>query len=64
MLVSNPTERKWFRDRVEKADDFKFTQNGKKAILNKLIQAEGLDGTLGNSIIEVWGNEDAPGVKC
>ena len=28
------------------------------------IQAEGLDGTLGNSIIEVWGNEDAPGVKC
>ena len=28
------------------------------------IQAEGLDGTLQNSIIEVWGNEDAPGVKC
>ena len=28
------------------------------------IQSEGLDGTLGNSIIEVWGNEDAPGVKC
>ena len=27
------------------------------------IAAEGLDGTLGNSIIEVWGNEDAPGVK-
>ena len=29
MHISNPTERKWFRDRVEKADDFKFTQNGK-----------------------------------
>ena len=28
------------------------------------LQAEGLDGTLGNSIIEVWGNEDAPGVNC
>ena len=27
------------------------------------VAAEGLDGTLGNSIIEVWGNEDAPGVK-
>ncbi len=36
MHVSNPTERKWFRDRVEKTDDFKFTQNGKEAILNKL----------------------------
>ena len=28
------------------------------------LEAEGLDGTLGNSIIDVWGNEDAPGVKC
>ena len=43
MHISNPTERKWFRDRVEKTDDFKFTQNGKKAILNKLIQAEGFE---------------------
>ena len=25
MHISNPTERKWFRDRVEKTDDFKFT---------------------------------------
>ena len=43
MHISNPTERKWFRDRVEKKDDFKFTQNGKEAILNKLIQAEGFE---------------------
>ena len=43
MHISNPTERKWFRDRVEKTDDFKFTQNGKEAILNKLIQAEGFE---------------------
>ena len=27
-------------------------------------QAEGLDGTLGNSLLEVKGDEDAPGVKC
>ena len=43
MHISNPTERKWFRDRVEKTDDFKFTLNGKEAILNKLIQAEGFE---------------------
>ncbi len=43
MHISNPTERKWFRDRVEKTDDFQFTQNGKEAILNKLIQAEGFE---------------------
>ena len=43
MHIANPKERKWFRDRVEKTDDFKFTQNGKEAILNKLIQAEGFE---------------------
>jgi 2-oxoglutarate dehydrogenase E1 component len=44
MHISNPTERKWFRDRVEKSqEDFKFTKNGKEAILNKLIQAEGFE---------------------
>ncbi|MDC0855959.1 2-oxoglutarate dehydrogenase E1 component [Candidatus Pelagibacter sp.] len=44
MHISNPTERKWFRDRVEKFDDtIKFTKNGKEAILNKLIQAEGFE---------------------
>ena len=30
---------------------------------SEAVTAEGLDGTLGNSIIEVWGGEDAPGVK-
>ena len=43
MHISNPTERKWFRDRVEISDDFQFTKNGKEAILNKLIQAEGFE---------------------
>ena len=42
MHIQNPTERKWFRDRIEKAEDsMNFTKNGKEAILNKLIQAEG-----------------------
>ena len=44
MHISNPTERKWFRDRVEKSKDhIQFTKNGKQAILNKLIQAEGFE---------------------
>ena len=28
------------------------------------LQAEGLDGTLGNSTIEVWGDDDGVGMKC
>jgi 2-oxoglutarate dehydrogenase E1 component len=44
MHISNPTERKWFRDRVEKSEDaMQFTRNGKEGILNKLIQAEGFE---------------------
>ena len=52
MHISNPTERKWFRDRVEKTDDFKFTQNGKEAILNKLIQAEGFENFYIQNMLE------------
>jgi len=44
MHISNPKERTWFRDRVEKSEDtLHFTKNGKEAILNKLIQAEGFE---------------------
>jgi len=44
MHISNPTERKWIRDRIEKDENsLQFTQNGKNAILNKLIQAEGFE---------------------
>ena len=44
MHISNPVERKWIRDRIEKDDTaIQFTQNGKEAILNKLIQAEGFE---------------------
>ena len=44
MHISNPTERKWLRDRVEHDENsIQFTKNGKEAILNKLIQAEGFE---------------------
>tara|TARA_B100000029_G_scaffold119519_1_gene112867 strand:- start:308 stop:3193 length:2886 start_codon:yes stop_codon:yes gene_type:complete len=44
MHISDPVEKKWFRDRMEKEENqINFTKNGKKAILNKIIQAEGFE---------------------
>ncbi len=44
MHISDPIEKVWFRERMEKEENqIKFTTNGKKAILNKLIQAEGFE---------------------
>ena len=44
MHISNPIERKWFRDRVEKDEhETKFLKTGKLGILHKLIQAEGFE---------------------
>ncbi len=44
MHISDPVEKIWFRERMEKEENqLKFTKNGKKAILNKLIQAEGFE---------------------
>tara|TARA_B100001123_G_scaffold368614_1_gene429754 strand:- start:1734 stop:4637 length:2904 start_codon:yes stop_codon:yes gene_type:complete len=44
MHISNPIEKVWFRERMEKKENqLKFTDSGKKAILNKLIQAEGFE---------------------
>ncbi len=44
MHISDPVEKVWFRERMEKKKyELKFTENGKKAILNKLIQAEGFE---------------------
>tara|TARA_B100002051_G_scaffold275735_1_gene320735 strand:+ start:598 stop:3501 length:2904 start_codon:yes stop_codon:yes gene_type:complete len=44
MHISDPVEKVWFRERMEKKEtQIKFTINGKKAILNKLIQAEGFE---------------------
>ena len=47
MHISDPVEKKWFRERMEKTENrLKFTKNGKKAILNKLVQAEGFENFL------------------
>ena len=44
MHISDPIEKTWFRNRMEKQENqLQFTENGKKAILNKLIQAEGFE---------------------
>tara|TARA_B100000686_G_scaffold28597_1_gene28835 strand:+ start:8828 stop:11716 length:2889 start_codon:yes stop_codon:yes gene_type:complete len=44
MHISDPIEKIWFRERMEREENqLKFTENGKKAILNKLIQAEGFE---------------------
>ena len=52
MHISNPSERKWIRDRVEKDENaLQFTKNGKNAILNKLIQAEGFEKFLNTKFV-------------
>ena len=44
MHISDPVEKIWFRERMEKPENhLKFTESGKKGILNKLIQAEGFE---------------------
>jgi len=44
MHISDPNEKKWFRERMEKKENqLNFTNSGKKFILNKLIQAEGFE---------------------
>ena len=44
MHMSDPGERTWIRDRIEgKEKSIKFTLNGKKAILNKLVESEGFE---------------------
>ena len=41
MHMGDPDEKSWIRDRIEGPEkDIIFTKNGKKAILNKIIQAE------------------------
>ena len=44
MHISDPKEKTWFRNRMEKKENqLSFTETGKKAILQKLIQAEGFE---------------------
>jgi len=44
MHMGDPEEKTWIRDRIEGLEkNISFTTNGKKAILNKIIQAEGFE---------------------
>jgi 2-oxoglutarate dehydrogenase E1 component len=44
MHMGDPDEKAWIRNRIEGPEkNISFTDNGKKAILNKIIQAEGFE---------------------
>ncbi len=44
MHMGDPEEKAWIRNRIEGPEkDISFTENGKKAILNKIVQAEGFE---------------------
>ncbi len=44
MHMGDPDEKSWIRDRIEGPEKkITFTENGKRAILNKIIQAEGFE---------------------
>ncbi len=44
MHISDPEQKAWIQERIEGADkSISFTPNGKKAILNKLIEGEGFE---------------------
>ena len=44
MHMSDPDEKAWVRNRIEGPEkDINFTDNGKRAILNKIIEAEGFE---------------------
>jgi len=44
MHISNPEEAGWLKERIEGyGKEIKFTQEGRRAILNKLVEAEGFE---------------------
>jgi 2-oxoglutarate dehydrogenase E1 component len=44
MHISNPQQKAWIQERIEGPDkEITFTAEGKKAILNKLVEAEGFE---------------------
>ncbi|OWU79027.1 2-oxoglutarate dehydrogenase E1 component [Phaeobacter sp. 22II1-1F12B] len=44
MHISNPEEAGWLKERIEGFDkEIKFTREGRKAILNKMVEAEGFE---------------------
>ncbi len=52
MHISDPIEKVWFRNRMEKEENrINFTNTGKKAILNKIIQAEGFEKFLAKKYV-------------
>ena len=52
MHINDPEQRDWLQRRIEGADkDVKFTPQGKKAILNKLIEAEGFEKFASNRFV-------------
>ena len=52
MHITNPTEKVWFRERMEKDENqINFTEKGKDAILNKIIQAEGFEKFLAKKYV-------------
>ena len=53
MHMGDPEEKSWIRDRIEGPEkNISFTENGKKAILNKIIQAEGFEKYLHVNLLE------------
>jgi 2-oxoglutarate dehydrogenase E1 component len=44
MHISNPVEKAWIQERIEGVDkEIAFTREGKRAMLNKLVEAEGFE---------------------
>ena len=44
MHMGDPDEKTWIRNRIEGPEkEIQFTENGKKAILNKMVEAEGFE---------------------
>lgn len=44
MHISNPAQKSWMQERIEGPDkEISFTREGRRAILNKLIEAEGFE---------------------
>ena len=52
MHISDPIEKIWFRERMEKEENqISFTNNGKRAILKTIIKAEGFEKYLAKKFI-------------
>ena len=52
MHITDPAEKVWFRERMEKKENqLNFTRNGKIAIMNKIIQAEGFEKFLAKKYV-------------